>query len=116
MDRNGRVVKSYRHDPRRPASLSNDEVRAVLEDRAGNLWVGTEDGLDLLNRASGTFDHYRHDESDAGSLRDSFVMSLYRGFRRPGLDRNEGGGRQPLESPQLGARRPPAGLACRASS
>jgi signal transduction histidine kinase/ligand-binding sensor domain-containing protein/CheY-like chemotaxis protein/HPt (histidine-containing phosphotransfer) domain-containing protein len=77
MDRGGNVVQSFRHDPGQPASLSNDDVRAVLEDRAGHLWVGTADGLDLLNRDTGTFSHYRHDESDAGSLRDSFVMSLY---------------------------------------
>jgi signal transduction histidine kinase/ligand-binding sensor domain-containing protein/CheY-like chemotaxis protein/HPt (histidine-containing phosphotransfer) domain-containing protein len=77
MDRGGNVVQSFRHDPSRPGSLSNDDVRAVLEDRAGHLWVGTADGLDLLNRDTGTFSHYRHDESDAGSLRDSFVMSLY---------------------------------------
>ena len=77
MDRGGNVVQRFRHDPGQPASLSNDDVRAILEDRAGHLWIGTADGLDLLNRDTGTFSHYRHDDSDAGSLRDSFIMSLY---------------------------------------
>src|SRR5256886_12706965 len=31
----------------------------------------------MLNRATGQFSHYRHGPSDAGSLRDSFIMSLY---------------------------------------
>ena len=45
--------------------------------RVGHLWVGTADGLNLLDRATGGFIHYAHVESDAGSLRDSYVRSLY---------------------------------------
>src|SRR5437764_503681 len=67
----------YRHDPDNPASLANDDVRALLEDQAGHLWVGTAGGLDMLNRATGQFSHYRHEPSDPDSLRDSFIMSLY---------------------------------------
>ena len=33
MDRDGRVVQVFRHDPQRKTSLSNDDVRALLEDR-----------------------------------------------------------------------------------
>jgi len=57
---------TYRHDARDPASLGSDDARAVLEDHAGHLWIGTADGLDLLDRATGHFTHYKHDESDAG--------------------------------------------------
>src|SRR4029077_7881968 len=67
----------FRHDAAQATSLANDDVRAILEDQAGHLWVGTAAGLDLLNRATGQFSHYRHDASDAESLRDSFIMSLY---------------------------------------
>ena len=77
LDRDGRVVRTYRHDAHQPGSLASDDVRAVLEDQAGHLWVGTEEGLDLLDRATGRFTHYRHDESDADSLRDSYIMSLH---------------------------------------
>ena len=52
-------------------------MRALLEDQAGHLWVGTAGGLELLDRPPGRFSHYQHDASDAGSLRDSFIMSLY---------------------------------------
>jgi signal transduction histidine kinase/ligand-binding sensor domain-containing protein/CheY-like chemotaxis protein len=77
LDRNGRVVESFRHNPHDPDSLADDDVRAVLEDPSGRLWIGTADGLDLLDRASGRFSHHRHDTGDAESLRDSFIMSLY---------------------------------------
>jgi signal transduction histidine kinase/ligand-binding sensor domain-containing protein/CheY-like chemotaxis protein len=77
MDRDGRVLETFRHDPRNAASLGSDDVRALLEDQSGHLWVGTSDGLALLDRPTGTFSHYRHDATDSESLRDSFVMSLY---------------------------------------
>jgi len=73
----GRILSEFRHDEQRSDSLANDDVRALLEDQAGRLWVGTADGLSLLDRASGRFTHFRHDASDPGSLRDSFIMSLY---------------------------------------
>src|SRR3984957_12928898 len=109
MDRDGRVVQVFRHDPLREASLGADEVRAILEDQAGHLWVGTADGLDLLDRSSGQFTHYHHDASDAESLRDSFVMSLYEDAT--GLvwigTRSGGVSRWDPRSWELGGRRPP---------
>ena len=77
LDRQGQVLETFRHDARLATSLSSDDVRAILTDQAGHVWVGTADGLDLLDRLTGEFDHYRSVPSDAESLRDSFVMSLY---------------------------------------
>ena len=54
--------------PRDPASLADNVVRPILEDRAGRFWVGTFDGLDLMDRAAGTFRHFRHNPSDPASL------------------------------------------------
>ena len=90
-------------------SLGADDVRAILEDQAGHLWVGTADGLDLLDRSTGQFTHYHHDASDAESLRDSFVMSLYEdatglvwiGTRAGGVSRWD------PRSWELGGHRPP---------
>ncbi len=77
IDRNGSVLEAFRHDPGQPGSLPSDDVRALLTDMSGRLWVGTADGLALFDRATGTFTGYRHDPNDSASLRDSFVMSLY---------------------------------------
>lgn len=77
MNRDGRVLETFRHDPHAPTSLPGDDVRALLEDRAGRLWVGTADGLALLDRATGEFSRYGYDTNDPESLRDSFIMSLY---------------------------------------
>ena len=80
-DTTGRITARFRHDPRSPTALANDNVRAILQDADGHLWVGTEAGLDVLDRASGQFTHYRHEDGDAGSLSDSYIMSLYQDAR-----------------------------------
>ncbi len=77
MDRSGRVQAVYRHNPNFPGSLASDDVRAILQDQAGDLWVGTALGLDLLDRSTNQFHHYGHDPKDAATLPDSEILSLY---------------------------------------
>ncbi|SDK30849.1 Two component regulator propeller [Catalinimonas alkaloidigena] len=48
----------YRHYPQDSTSLSSDSVYTAYEDRQGRLWVGTRNGLNRLDRASGKFTHY----------------------------------------------------------
>jgi diguanylate cyclase (GGDEF)-like protein len=58
FDAAANLVRDYRHDPARPDSLSDDDVFAVTEDPAGNIWVGTATGLDRLDLASGHAKHF----------------------------------------------------------
>src|SRR5260370_37217338 len=46
--RNGQW-KAYRHKPNDPSSLSRDSVFALLIDRQGRMWAGTEAGRDALD-------------------------------------------------------------------
>jgi signal transduction histidine kinase/ligand-binding sensor domain-containing protein len=67
----------FQHDPNDPSSLSDDTIRSVYEDQAGNLWVGTfEGGLNWLDRGAGTFVRYQHDPTDSHSLSDNDVISI----------------------------------------
>lgn len=81
------TFEHFRHDLARSGSISNDVVISVLEDRTGNLWVGTRNGLNRCSR--GQFEAYRKDPSrgldfdrfayereDSSSLFGSFVWSL----------------------------------------
>ncbi len=54
-------LKSYRHNSADPTSLSSDIVYRTFEDHAGNLWVATDDGLDLLDRDKQSFHVYKPD-------------------------------------------------------
>src|SRR5208283_5043910 len=90
----------YRHDPRNPASLSDDFVVRTYEDRAGRFWVVTKNGLNLMDRARGTFTRYLHDPNDSFSLSSNAISgialyesgsgSLWIGMRSTGVDRLAG--------------------------
>ncbi len=59
----------WRHDPQDRRSLSSDDVRALLEDREGRLWVGTWDtGLNRLDADERGFVRYRSKIHDATTL------------------------------------------------
>src|SRR5580704_4343776 len=45
----------YLHDLSRSDGLSDNRVNSVYFDRSGAMWVGTQNGLDKLDRKAGTF-------------------------------------------------------------
>ncbi|MDH7475245.1 MAG: two-component regulator propeller domain-containing protein [Anaerolineae bacterium] len=74
----------YRYDPALPDGFPNTYgIRAILQDHAGTLWLGTYSGLVRLGPGTGTaalrpsFTQYRHDPDDPHSLSDDFVWALY---------------------------------------
>ncbi len=54
--------------------LSDDHVQCVLKDKKGLVWVGTSDGLNLMDGSSITI--YRNREKDSTSLVNNNVLSL----------------------------------------
>ncbi len=55
---------------------ASNTVFAVSEDAAGGLWIGTFDGLERLDRATGRRTRYTHDPRSAASLSDDRVTAL----------------------------------------
>ncbi len=71
-------VSHYHHDPANPDSLSADTVGALFSDRPDRLWVGTENGVDLLNLADPVaFRHLTHDDNDPTSIASGLVMAMF---------------------------------------
>jgi ligand-binding sensor domain-containing protein/signal transduction histidine kinase len=70
------AVQTYLSDTDDAEKLSG-RVYALLEDPQGNLWVGTENGLDRLDRSSGKFERYRHHATKSDSLSHNRVYYLY---------------------------------------
>jgi signal transduction histidine kinase/ligand-binding sensor domain-containing protein/DNA-binding response OmpR family regulator/HPt (histidine-containing phosphotransfer) domain-containing protein len=57
----GYQLLSFIHDPRKPNSLSSDNVRIILEDNSKRLWLATDGGgLNLFNAAKQTFTHFQY--------------------------------------------------------
>ena len=53
------------------------EISCILKDHKGNIWVGTFNGLNLLNEKTGKFIHFQNDSSNPKSLSDNYINALY---------------------------------------
>ena len=47
-----------------------------MEDGQGGLWIGTDGGLNHLDRSSETFIRYQHDPGDPSSLANDQVLAV----------------------------------------
>jgi ligand-binding sensor domain-containing protein/signal transduction histidine kinase len=50
-------VRTLRHAPADPDSISDDRVNAVARDKSGNLWIATASGLEMLPPGAAKFMH-----------------------------------------------------------
>jgi signal transduction histidine kinase/ligand-binding sensor domain-containing protein len=68
----------WRANPNRPrdAPVGPGWIWSVLEDREGQVWIGTGGGGLFRRRADGAYDRFRHDPADARSLSDDYVVAL----------------------------------------
>ncbi|WP_336515437.1 two-component regulator propeller domain-containing protein [Pollutibacter soli] len=76
-DSSFRILHHYRDGHGHPDSLGSLTVSALKGDHLGNLWIGTEYGLDKLDKKTGIFKHFRHNPSVAGSLGNNLVRVIY---------------------------------------
>ena len=74
-DRN--EFEHYFHDPKNPNSLSNNTIRAIYEDSYGNLWIGTDNGLNKFNRKNNKFEHFTRDPNNPYSLSNNRVRVIF---------------------------------------
>jgi PAS domain S-box-containing protein len=73
----GGTFAQYLHDAQNRHSLSNNHVRSIYQDRTGTLWIGTDDGLNVFDRATDRFLSYHHDPLDPHSLSDNTITCIY---------------------------------------
>ena len=55
------TFEDYRHDPANINTLSSNVVTSIIEDRAGIIWVATQNGLNSFDQKTGIFKRYLHD-------------------------------------------------------
>ncbi|MEQ1587748.1 MAG: two-component regulator propeller domain-containing protein, partial [Cyclobacteriaceae bacterium] len=49
LDKNYKEIKRYKYDSLNKNSVSNNQVRVIKPDNHGQLWLGTNNGLNILN-------------------------------------------------------------------
>jgi signal transduction histidine kinase/ligand-binding sensor domain-containing protein len=69
--------KQFSNDLADPTTVSNNNINAVLEDRAGRLWVGTANGLNAFDRITERTIRFFHESGENESLVNDEILSLY---------------------------------------
>ncbi len=68
----------FKRDHQNPNSLNGNNVRSLLVDRSGTLWVGTwADGLHRFDEQSGEFKRFVHDAKNSHSVANNFIRCIY---------------------------------------
>ncbi len=58
-------------------SLVNNNVRKILKHKNGSLWIGTQDGLSVLNPYTHNFINYQHDPINPHSLSQNSIYDIF---------------------------------------
>ena len=72
----GHSFKRYRHNPSDTLSLSFDWVYNLLEDREGNIWIGTFSGLNRFDKSTETFRRFFPSPGNPNAIPGATVNSL----------------------------------------
>lgn len=55
LDKNNREINRYKYEADNTNTISNTQVRVIRADGRGKLWVGTNNGLNIFDPATGNF-------------------------------------------------------------
>ncbi|MBB1060218.1 EAL domain-containing protein [Marilutibacter spongiae] len=77
MRRDGGHVVNYDRGDGDDRQFSHGSVHALLEDRKERIWIGTGDGLSVLDPRTGQLRHFRHGLNDPASLSGNLVRALH---------------------------------------
>ena len=72
----GNRSTNFRCKPDDPATISSNYTHRCCEDKQGNIWIGTFEGLNRYDRQTGTFTRYVKRENSR-SLSNSSIWGLY---------------------------------------
>jgi ligand-binding sensor domain-containing protein len=69
------------HTPDTPASITNNRITAIIQDRSGILWIGTENGISLCRPTEDenniSFTSMYADSTDSNSLSHNAIKAIH---------------------------------------
>jgi signal transduction histidine kinase/CheY-like chemotaxis protein/ligand-binding sensor domain-containing protein len=73
----GYKFKIYRNDVKDAATISNNYIQDLAEDKNGDIWVATVGGgLNKYDRKANRFYRYIHDEKNSSSISSNFLSKI----------------------------------------
>ena len=79
VDPKSNIQIQFRHflpDPQNIHSISSDQVWEICEDKWGNLWIGTRNGVNKFDPESETFYRNIHDPANPGSISHNYIFGM----------------------------------------
>lgn len=73
--KSGKFIK-FRNDPENPNSIRSDIVYSISEDMHSNLWIGTRNGISVLDNSHKKFTTYSYDPLNPGSLSSNIIYDI----------------------------------------
>jgi ligand-binding sensor domain-containing protein len=67
----------YVHHPNDMSTLSSNCIQSLYTDSIGNLWVGTDDGLNLYDPEKKQFKRYKQNPGNPNSLSNNVIYTIY---------------------------------------
>lgn len=67
----------FKHEPANGNSLINNDIRKIVVDKHGVLWLATMNGLNLFDEGKSEFKLYQHDIENHNSLSDNSIKDIY---------------------------------------
>lgn len=86
----------FKHEANNTASISGNSITKIQQDERGNLWIGTDRGLNYYDGR--TFKRYHYDEGNRFSLSNSSVLSIFIDSKKRIWIGTKGGGLNLFES------------------
>jgi ligand-binding sensor domain-containing protein len=74
----------YRSQKNSPQFLSTILTTCVAVDKNGDIWVGTVQGLNRFDQATGVFTHFGHDDNDSSTLTSDNINGVFLGGQNDG--------------------------------
>jgi len=68
-------ITYFLNNPNNDYSISSNIIQAIFQDSKGNIWVGTESGLDKYQKTNNRFIRYANQTDDINSLSDNRIQS-----------------------------------------
>lgn len=80
-EKNHYTLLEFKHSSTNKKSISNNTIRAIFEDSEGNIWIGTDNGLNKIpsgerNKKLPEFQRYFHAASDRFSLSHNEIYAI----------------------------------------
>ena len=76
FDLEGSFIEQYKHQPRNSNSISSRVIRCTYEDDKGNIWVGTYDKLNVINKVNKNIEHFKLQRNDSLDNSNNLILSI----------------------------------------